>query len=60
MVGRSLTILGTRDLYAASVLIQFTPRGACPMLTQVMQDAINEQINHELFSSYSYLSMAAW
>lgn len=30
------------------------------MLTQVMQDAINEQINHELFSSYSYLSMAAW
>ena len=30
------------------------------MLTQVMQDAINEQINNELFSSYSYLSMAAW
>jgi ferritin len=25
-----------------------------------MQDAINEQINNELFSSYSYLSMAAW
>jgi ferritin len=30
------------------------------MLTQIMQDAINEQINYELFSSYSYLSMAAW
>ena len=30
------------------------------MLTQVMQDAINDQINNELFSSYSYLSMAAW
>lgn len=30
------------------------------MLSQVMQDAINDQINLELFSSYSYLSMAAW
>ncbi len=30
------------------------------MLASVMQDAINEQINNELFSSYSYLSMAAW
>ena len=30
------------------------------MLTSVMQDAINDQINNELFSSYSYLSMAAW
>ncbi|NOY43380.1 MAG: ferritin [Planctomycetes bacterium] len=30
------------------------------MLSQVMQDAINEQINNELFASYSYLSMAAW
>jgi ferritin len=30
------------------------------MLTAVMQDSINEQINNELFSSYSYLSMAAW
>jgi ferritin len=30
------------------------------MFTQVIQDAINEQINNELFSSYSYLSMAAW
>jgi ferritin len=30
------------------------------MLSQVMQDAINEQINNELFSSYSYLSMSAW
>jgi len=30
------------------------------MLSQVMQDAINEQINNELFSSYSYLSMAAY
>lgn len=30
------------------------------MLSQVMQDAINEQINNELQSSYSYLSMAVW
>ncbi|MCG8448077.1 MAG: ferritin [Pirellulales bacterium] len=30
------------------------------MLNQVMQDAINDQINNELFASYSYLSMAAW
>ena len=30
------------------------------MFSQVIQDAINEQINNELFSSYSYLSMAAW
>ncbi len=30
------------------------------MLNQVMQDAINEQVNNELFSSYTYLSMAAW
>lgn len=30
------------------------------MLSQVMQDAINEQINNELFASYSYLSMSAW
>ena len=30
------------------------------MLSQVMQDAINDQINNELFSSYSYLSMSAW
>ena len=30
------------------------------MLSQVMQDAINEQINNELYASYSYLSMSAW
>ncbi|MGI9429935.1 MAG: ferritin [Bythopirellula sp.] len=30
------------------------------MLSQVMQDAINQQINNELFASYSYLSMSAW
>ena len=30
------------------------------MLSQVMQDAINEQINNELFASYNYLSMSAW
>ena len=30
------------------------------MLSQVVQDAINEQINNELFASYSYLSMSAW
>ncbi|QDS97494.1 ferritin [Adhaeretor mobilis] len=30
------------------------------MLSPVVQDAINQQINNELFSSYSYLAMAAW
>jgi ferritin len=30
------------------------------MLPSVVQDAINDQINHELFSSYQYLAMAAW
>ena len=30
------------------------------MLANNVQNAINEQINNELFSSYSYLSMAAW
>ncbi|MBX3427401.1 MAG: ferritin [Pirellulales bacterium] len=30
------------------------------MLTDKVQSAINDQINNELFSSYSYLSMAAW
>lgn len=30
------------------------------MLSQIMQDAVNEQINNELFSSYTYLSMAAY
>ncbi|MAT72446.1 MAG: ferritin [Planctomycetaceae bacterium] len=30
------------------------------MLSDKVQAAINDQINNELFSSYSYLSMAAW
>lgn len=30
------------------------------MLTEKMQDALNEQINAELYSAYLYLSMAAW
>jgi ferritin len=30
------------------------------MIEKTMQDAMNEQINKELFSSYLYLSMAAW
>ncbi len=30
------------------------------MLSQVMQEAINDQVNNELFSAYTYLSMAAW
>lgn len=30
------------------------------MLSPVVQQAINEQINNELFSSYSYLSMSAY
>ncbi len=30
------------------------------MISEKLQDAINEQINRELFSEYFYLSMAAW
>ncbi len=30
------------------------------MINKAMQDAMNEQINKELFSSYLYLSMAAY
>jgi ferritin len=30
------------------------------MLSTAMQDAFNEQIKNEFFSSYVYLSMAAW
>ena len=30
------------------------------MLSKTMQDAVNEQINKELFSAYLYLSMAAY
>ena len=30
------------------------------MLSQVVQDKINEQINNELFASYSYLAMSAY
>lgn len=30
------------------------------MLSQVMQDAINDQVNNELYASYSYLAMASW
>jgi len=30
------------------------------MLNEVMQEAINQQINNELFSMYSYLSMSAF
>jgi ferritin len=30
------------------------------MLNEAMQDAINEQINNELFAMYSYLSMSAY
>ena len=30
------------------------------MITKTMQDAVNDQINKELYSSYLYLSMAAY
>lgn len=30
------------------------------MLSQTMQDAINDQINNEFYSSYTYLAMAAY
>jgi ferritin len=36
------------------------PSAEKAMLTSVMQDAINDQVNNELFSSYSYLAMSAW
>jgi hypothetical protein len=40
---------------------QLTPTAEISaMLSTVVQDAINDQINYELFSSYQYLSMAAW
>ena len=30
------------------------------MLNEVMQEAINDQINNELFAMYSYMSMSAY
>jgi len=30
------------------------------MLSPVVQDALNDQINTELYSSYNYLAMSAW
>ncbi len=30
------------------------------MLSKTLQDAINDQIKHELYSAYFYLSMSAW
>ena len=30
------------------------------MISQKMNDALNEQVNAEMFSSYLYLSMSAW
>lgn len=30
------------------------------MLNKTLQDAINDQIKHELYSAYFYLSMSAW
>ena len=30
------------------------------MISKTLQEAINDQINKELFSSYLYLSMAAY
>jgi ferritin len=35
-------------------------KGVLDMLTKVMQDGINEQINNELYSAYYYLAMAAY
>jgi ferritin len=35
-------------------------RGGTRMLTKVMEDALNKQINRELYSSYLYLSMSAY
>jgi ferritin len=36
------------------------PTGAAPMMSQTMQDALNEQMKHEFYSSYLYLSMSAY
>lgn len=42
-------------------LTPFLPiRKATIMLNKTVQAAINEQINHELFAMYSYLSMSAY
>ena len=30
------------------------------MRSQALLDAMNEQVTHELFSAYSYLSLSAW
>ena len=44
----------------AIATVHATPRRIQPCSAPVVQDAINDQINNELFSSYQYLSMAAW
>jgi ferritin len=36
------------------------PTGAAPMMSNSMQDALNEQMKHEFYSSYLYLSMSAY
>ena len=47
------------QMYAKKFKSNSTPR-IDSMLSQHVQDQINEQINNELFSSYSYLAMSAY
>jgi len=44
----------------AGVLAQCNRRMNFMMLNDAMQEAVNEQINNELFAMYSYLSMSAY
>jgi ferritin len=44
----------------AGVLAGCNPGINFMMLNDAMQDAVNEQINNELFAMYSYLSMSAY
>jgi ferritin len=36
------------------------PTRSAPMMSKSMQDALNEQMKHEFYSSYLYLSMSAY
>jgi ferritin len=48
--------VSTRPWY---LTIQSVPVEVAPMISEQMQQALNEQIKHEFFSSFLYLSMAA-
>ncbi len=52
------TIVGT--VTTTVCLYTFSRVGVTVMFSQTVQDAINEQINNELSSSYTYLAMSAY